>query len=86
MLKSVELIDEGAGDSNLVRLGSTVTIEIDGDEETYTIVGAVEANPAEGRISNESPVGKALIGHSAGQAVTIQTPKTVLHARILSIG
>lgn len=86
MLKSVQIIDEASGNSDLVRLGSTVTIEIDGDKETYTIVGAVEANPAEGRISNESPVGKALIGHSVGQAVSIQTPNTVLQARIISIG
>ena len=62
MLKRVEIIDSApAGVSNEVRLGSTVTIEIDGEKETYTIVGAVEAKPAQGRISNVSPVGKALI-------------------------
>lgn len=87
MLKRVEIIDENAAsNASTVRLGSTVTIDIDGDEETYTIVGAVEANPADGRISNESPVGRALIGHGVGQVVTIQTPNAILQARILSIG
>ncbi len=87
MLKRVEIIDEAAAsNASTVRLGSTVTIDIDGDAETYTIVGAVEANPAEGRISNESPVGKALIGHGVGQTVTIQTPHAILKARITSIG
>ncbi|HMM43428.1 MAG TPA: transcription elongation factor GreA, partial [Thermomicrobiales bacterium] len=74
MLKRVEIIDEdAASNASTVRLGSTVTIDIDGDEETYTIVGAVEANPAEGRISNESPFGKALIGHRVGDAVSVDT-------------
>ncbi|HAX24998.1 MAG TPA: transcription elongation factor GreA [Thermomicrobiales bacterium] len=87
MLKRVEIIDEeAASTASTVRLGSTVTIDIDGDEETYTIVGAVEANPTEGRISNESPVGKALIGHGVGQAVVIHTPHAILKARILAIG
>ena len=68
-----------------VHLGSTVTIEIDGDQETYTIVGAVEARPALGRISNESPFGKALLGHRVGDVVEIQTPTTVLTARVISL-
>lgn len=86
MLKRVEIIDSApAGVSNEVRLGSTVTIEIDGEKETYTIVGAVEAKPAQGRISNVSPVGKALMGARVGQQVSIQTPASVLQARVLSI-
>lgn len=86
MLKRVELIDQGDGEaSTTVRVGSTVTIDIDGAEETYTIVGAVESRPAEGRISNESPFGKALLGHSVGDEVTIETPNMDLSARILRI-
>jgi transcription elongation factor GreA len=86
MLKRVEIIETQptAGVSE-VRLGSTVTIEIDGDEETYTIVGAVEAKPAQGRISNVSPVGKALMGARVGQQINIQTPATVMQARVISI-
>lgn len=86
MLKRVELIDQDDQEtSTTVRVGSTVTIDIDGAEETYTIVGAVESRPAEGRISNESPFGKALLGHSVGDEVTIETPNMDLTARILRI-
>ncbi len=88
LLRSVDVIssDQSAGpDGAVVRLGSTVTVEIDGVQETYTIVGHVEAKPREGRISNESPVGRALLGHRPGQTVTIQTPSTTMSANIVSI-
>jgi transcription elongation factor GreA len=87
MLKRVELIDDGVnGDTgDAVRIGSTVTIEIDGDEETYTIVGAVESRPTEGRISNESPFGKALLGRNVGEEVMIETPGMDMKARILRV-
>ena len=87
ILKRVELIqDSGSGaDTSAVRLGSTVTIELDGEEETYTIVGAVEAKPSAGRISNESPVGRALLGRRVGDEVTIQTPAATVKARIIRI-
>jgi transcription elongation factor GreA len=88
MLKRVEIIDESESNGNPgaeVRIGSTVTIEIDGDEETYTIVGAVESRPAEGRISNESPFGRALLGRAVGEQVTIETPGMDMEARILRI-
>lgn len=58
----------------VVTIGSTVVVELDGEEETYTIVGPVEARPREGRISNESPVGKALLGRKAGENVVITMP------------
>ncbi|RIK41730.1 MAG: transcription elongation factor GreA [Chloroflexi bacterium] len=86
MLKRVELIDSAPAHGPAeVRLGSTVTIEIDGDKETYTIVGAVEAKPALGRISNVSPVGKALLGARVGDNVHIQTPASLLQARVIAI-
>ena len=86
MLKRVELIDEGAHQGNdNVQIGSTVTIEIDGLEETYTIVGAVEAKPSQGRVSNESPFGKALLGASPGDEVVIKTPNAELPARVVRI-
>jgi transcription elongation factor GreA len=69
----------------VVRVGSTVTIEIDGEIETYTIVGAIEAKPSAGRISNESPVGRALLGHRAGEIVPIETPNGTLMARIIEV-
>ena len=86
LLRRAEVIDENAAQgSRTVRLGSTVTVEIDGVPETYTIVGKVEAKPREGRISNESPVGQALIGKREGQVVTIATPGASMQARILKI-
>lgn len=64
------------GPSDIARLGSRVTIqEVDGDEdETYMIVGAAEANPREGKISHESPIGAALLGHKKGDRVKVKTP------------
>jgi len=87
MLKRVEIIDDSTSGAatGAVKIGSTVTIELDGDEERYTIVGAVEARPSEGRISNESPFGKALLGARVGQTVSIQTPAAVMQAKVLSI-
>jgi transcription elongation factor GreA len=87
ILKRIDIIDEDAvsSDSSLVTIGATVTITIDGDQETYTIVGAVEANPNQGRISNESPFGKALLGKRVGDSVDIQTPVTTLNAKIVSV-
>ena len=68
-----------------IQVGSTVTIEIDGEEETYTIVGAIEAKPAQGKISNESPIGKALLGRKPGDVIDIRTPSSVLNARVVSL-
>ncbi|HET7036630.1 MAG TPA: transcription elongation factor GreA [Thermomicrobiaceae bacterium] len=86
LLRRVDLIEENeAPDNRRVRLGSTVTVEIDGVPETYTIVGKVEAKPREGRISNESPVGRALLGKREGDELTIETPGAPMRARVLKI-
>jgi transcription elongation factor GreA len=70
-----------------IQVGATVTIQEDGfEEETYTIVGAAEANPREGKISNESPMGKAILGHRAGDEVQIETPDGFYKVRIVKIG
>jgi transcription elongation factor GreA len=83
-IKSADVISFTGGTSH-VQIGSTVTVEIDGDEETYTIVGAVEARPREGRISNESPYGRALLGRRVGETVDIQAPNGSLKARVVNI-
>lgn len=63
---------------NFVDVGAKVRIEIDGQKDEFTIVGTLEANPALGMISNESPVGRALMGHKIGDEVTISSPvKTI---------
>ena len=70
-----------------VQVGSTVTIKENGSsKETYTIVGAAEANPREGMISNESPMGKALLNQRAGDDVQIETPDGSYTIRIVKIG
>ncbi len=70
-----------------IQVGSTVTIQEDGfEEETYTIVGAAEANPRDGKISNESPIGKAILNHRAGDEVQVEAPDGSYKVRILKIG
>jgi transcription elongation factor GreA len=80
------IIIEG-GSTDEVGLGTRVTVmERGGDTpETYRIVGSVEADPMNGRISNESPIGKALLGHRAGDEVAVSTPGGILHFQIVSI-
>lgn len=84
-LKHATII-EAQGPSDTVQLGSQVTVAEDGREpEQFHIVGPMEANPRLGRISNESPLGRALLGHRVGDAVTIEAPAGTLLFRILSI-
>ncbi len=75
ILRSSKII-ENTGKTDEVRLGSVVTIVEEGshEEEVYSIVGAAEANPREGKISHESPIGAALLGHRKGDKVRAQTP------------
>lgn len=75
MLMRAKVIEK-LGPTGIVHVGSTVTVSEDGyDEmETYTIVGAAEADPTKGRISNESPIGSALLGAKKGQTVSAMTP------------
>lgn len=82
---AVILEDVPAGRAGEVTIGSTVVVEIEGDEERYTIVGAIEAKPAMGLISNESPVGKALLGKRIGQDAFVTTPRGPSTYRILGI-
>lgn len=64
---------------NIVDLGATVLVEVDDQQDEFQIVGSLEANPGVGKISNESPVGRALLGHKAGEAVTISSPAEVTY-------
>ena len=70
----------------VVTLGCTVTVRLDGEEETYTVVSPLEASPREGKISHESPVGSAVLGHSVGESVGIIMPNgRKTRARITAI-
>ena len=74
------------GEAGAVRVGSTVTVKDDeGLEETWVIVGRAEADAASGRISNESPVGRSLIGRHGGEAVDVETPIGVMRYSIVSV-
>jgi transcription elongation factor GreA len=84
LLATARIIENGQGDT--VTIGSHVTIQEDGtDPENYTIVGEAEANPREGRISNVSPLGKALIGHKAGDKVTVAAPSGAFEVNVLKV-
>ncbi|HAV77924.1 MAG TPA: transcription elongation factor GreA [Anaerolineae bacterium] len=88
LLATAKIIeDNGKKKSDGVQLGSKVTIkEGNFEAETFTIVGMAEANPREGKISNESPIGKAILGHKIGDAVKVETPGGTYTVKILKIG
>lgn len=83
-LKNVSIIPEGAS-GGAVRIGSTVEVEIGGKKKTYKIVGSNEANPVEGLISNESPLGSAFLGHAQGDRVEVETPAGTSTYTILAV-
>jgi transcription elongation factor GreA len=88
LLASARVIEEkGKKDkSDVVQVGSTVTIREDnGSPEKYIIVGAAEANPREGKISNESPIGKAILNHKVGDIVKVETPGGTYNVKVLKI-
>lgn len=74
MLKNVSVIEDERGTSGVVTIGSTVVVESSGKNKEFQIVGSNEADPAAGRISNESPIGNAFLGHKKGDAVSVATP------------
>ena len=87
ILKNVEVVDEDEIDTNVVSVGCRVKIrdvEMKEDLE-YKIVGSTEANSLKGKISNESPVGKALIGKKVKDTVSVETPAGVIKYKVLQI-
>ena len=87
MLKDVKIIDEHELSTELVNVGSKVKVEDMEYSEVidYKIVGPSEADPREGKISDESPVGAALIGHEAGEIVKVETPGGICTYKIIEI-
>ncbi|MBO9130445.1 transcription elongation factor GreA [Bacillus sp. 165] len=87
MVRNAVIIEEDAANSSIVSLGKSVTfVELpDGEEETYTIVGSAEADPFEGKISNDSPIAKSLLGKTIGDEVAVQTPGGDMQVKIVSI-
>lgn len=86
LLATARIIEETPVQGNTIQVGSTVTIQEEGEEaEQYSIVGAAEANPGKGRISNESPLGRALINRKPGEKVTVEAPAGSFTIKILKV-
>ncbi|WP_416827391.1 transcription elongation factor GreA [Ectobacillus polymachus] len=87
MIRNAVIITENSESSDIVSLGKSVTfMELpDGEEETYTIVGSAEADPFEGKISNDSPIAKNLLGKQIGDEVIVPTPGGDMKVKILSV-
>ena len=85
MIRNAVIIEES--ESDIVTLGKSVTfIELpDGEEETYTIVGSAEADPFEGKNSNDSPIAKSLLGKKVGDEVTVNTPGGEMVVKIINV-
>jgi len=85
LLARVSLIEESSS-AGKVTIGSTVTIlETDGESESFQIVGSAEADPTRGRISDESPLGKSLLGHRAGDHVMVHAPEGAREVAIVEV-
>lgn len=86
LLATARVIEDTKDKTGTVQVGSKVTIKEQGfDPETYVIVGAAEANPREGKISNESPIGKAILGHRPGEEVVVETPGGTYKVKIVKV-
>ncbi|WP_407269527.1 transcription elongation factor GreA [Radiobacillus sp. PE A8.2] len=87
MIRNAVIIEADNQDPNKVSLGKTVTFKElpDGDEESYTIVGSAEADPFEGKISNDSPIAKSLLGHEVGETLNVPTPGGDMEIKLLKV-
>lgn len=87
MIRNAVIIENDHQNLNMVGLGKTVTFQElpDGDEESYTIVGSAEADPFEGKISNDSPIAKSLLGKEVGEQVTVPTPGGDIKVKIIKV-
>ncbi len=87
MIRNAKVIEDGAQLADTITVGSVVTVkDIEFDEITeYRLVGTVEADPMNNRISNESPVGRALLGHRAGEIIDVEVPAGVIQLEIIEI-
>ena len=88
MIENAVVVDESKNSTDTVGFGTRVTIVYEDDpdeEETYTIVGTSESDPTNGKLSNESPVGAALVGAHVGETVVAQTPGGALRIKVIEI-
>lgn len=87
MIRNAVIIENDEENKDIVTLGKSVTFKElpDGDVETYTIVGSAEADPFEGKISNDSPMAKSLLGKEVGTEVSVTTPGGDIEVKIISV-
>lgn len=86
LLENATIIEDNNGTYDMVDVGATVTVkEADFPADTYRIVGSKEADPQNGRLSNESPIGRALMGKKVGDQVYVETPAGEIRLEILNI-
>ena len=89
LLATAQIIEDNGKTkkTDALQVGTKVTIkEGNFEAETFTIVGAAEANPREGKISNESPIGKSILGHKVGETVKVETPGGTYNVKIIKVG
>jgi len=87
LLASAKVFENSDIPADVIQFGSTVTIQEDGEgPETFVIVGSAEANTREGKISNESPLGRALDGHKAGDIVEVMAPAGSFTVKVVKVG
>lgn len=84
LIRNASIIKKSSG-NNVVKIGSKVVMERNGETVSYSIVGSQDADPAQGKISNESPIGKNLLGLAVGDSVSVLTPKGEMTLKILMI-
>lgn len=85
IINKAVVIDNEKGDKKSVGVGSTISVKFNGNEKKFTIVGPSEADPSQGLISNESPIGKAFIDKKPGDEIEVETPAGMVKYKILKI-
>lgn len=85
IIKNAEIVEADKSGNGIIGIGSTIKVEYEGDEQEFTIVSPAEAEPSQGIISNESPIGKAFIGHKKGDTVEVEVPSGFMKYKIISV-
>ena len=85
LLSNAEIISTAQGQGSTISIGSTIVVESTNGKKEYVIVGAQEAEPVKGKISNESPLGNAFLGKKKGDKIKVQLPSGVLEYKILEV-
>lgn len=85
IMRKAKVVNKEHKTTHVIELGATVVVEMDSEEDIYIIVGATEADPMKGKVSVDSPTGKAFLGHKAGEKVVVQAPSGKVEYLIKSV-